>query len=82
MTDAEVSAAFTKFYMQQAAAEFADDLDRLRSADDFGSDALPLLISALQQGTEVFSAAEQRAVVAAAAVAEGEGKQNGEEERK
>jgi len=65
LTDAEVSAAFTKFYMQRATQEFAEDLDRIRGADDFRDDALPLLINALQQGTSVFSKEEQRRVVTA-----------------
>jgi len=65
MSDAEVTAAFTKFYMQRATTEFSEDLDRLRGADDFKDDALPLLISALQQGTSLFSMEEQRRIVMA-----------------
>jgi ribosome assembly protein 3 len=66
MTDAEVSAAFTKFYMQRVTMEFSEDLDRVRGADDFKDDALPLLINALQQGTSVFSIEEQKRIVTAA----------------
>jgi len=51
--------------MQRATQEFAEDLDRIRGADDFRDDALPLLINALQQGTSVFSKEEQRRVVTA-----------------
>ena len=65
MTDAEVSAAFTKYYMQRATTEFSEDLDRLRGSDDFKDDALPLLVNALQQGTSVFSIDEQRRIVTA-----------------
>ena len=65
MSDAKVSAAFTKFYMQRMATEFSEDLDRLRSADDFKDDAIPLLINALQQGTSLFSIGEQRRIVMA-----------------
>jgi ribosome assembly protein 3 len=65
MTDTDVSATFTKHYMQRATQEFAEDLDRIRAADDFKDDALPLLINALQQGTSVFSIEEQRRIVTA-----------------
>ena len=65
MTDSDVRSAFTKYYMQRAATEFAEDLDKIRGADDFRDDTLPLLIGALQQGTEVFSIEEQRRIVLA-----------------
>ena len=65
MTDVEISAAFTKYYLQHATQEFAEDLDRVRAADDFRDDALPLLVNALQQGTSVFSMEEQRRIVTA-----------------
>ncbi|KAI1117833.1 ribosome-assembly protein 3-domain-containing protein [Nemania sp. NC0429] len=54
---------FTSYYLQQSTKEFAEDLDKVRSADDFKGDALPLLIKSLQQGTSMFSAADQRRVV-------------------
>ena len=65
MTDAEVSSAFTGYYTRQATKEFAEDLDRVRGAEDFKDDALPLLVRALQQGTALFSIEEQRRVVTA-----------------
>jgi ribosome assembly protein 3 len=65
MSDADVTAAFTKFYMQRSTTEFSEDLDRIRVADDFKDDALPLLINALQQGTSLFSIEDQRRVVMA-----------------
>ena len=65
MSDADVKAAFTKFYMQRATTEFSEDLDKMRGADDFKDDALPLLINALQQGTTLFSVEEQRRIVMA-----------------
>jgi ribosome assembly protein 3 len=68
MTNAEVSAAFTKYYMQRATKEFAEDLDRVRGADDFKDDALPILVNSLQQGTSVFSIEEQRRIVTAGIV--------------
>ncbi len=45
--------------------EFFEDLDKIRNADDFKDEALPVLIQALQQGTGLFSAEEQRSVVIA-----------------
>jgi ribosome assembly protein 3 len=65
MSDADVAAAFTKFYMQRATTEFSEDLDRIRGADDFKDDAVPLLIKALQQGTALFSIEEQTRIVMA-----------------
>jgi ribosome assembly protein 3 len=49
--------------MQHAATEFAEDLDKVRGAEDFKDEALPILIHALQQGTSVFSPQEQKRVV-------------------
>jgi ribosome assembly protein 3 len=68
MTDTEVSIAFTKYYMSRAAQEFPEDLDRIRGADDFKGNALPLLVNALQQGTLVFSIEEQRRIMTAGVV--------------
>ncbi|KAJ0115903.1 hypothetical protein N8I77_003787 [Diaporthe amygdali] len=65
MTDKEVSAAFTSFYLQRATKEFAEDLDKIRNADDFKSEAIPTLVSALSQGTAMFSSADQRRIVTA-----------------
>lgn len=64
----ELDAAFTKFYMQQATTEFAEDLDKVRQASDFKDDALPILIQALQQGTEMWGIEEKRRVVLAGKV--------------
>jgi len=60
-----VSAAFTKYYLQHATQELAEDLDKVRAADDFRDDALPLLVNALQQGASAFSIEEQRRIVMA-----------------
>lgn len=64
MSDDAVSAEFTSFYLQRATKEFAEDLDKIRSADDFKNDAIPVLVHALSQGTSMFSAADQRRIVA------------------
>lgn len=66
MNDAEISELFTKFYMQRATTEFAEDLDRIRNTEDFNDDSLAILVNALQQGTSAFSIEEQRRVVTAA----------------
>ncbi|KAK4187824.1 ribosome assembly protein 3 [Podospora australis] len=66
LADKQVSAEFTSYYLQRATQEFAEDLDKVRTADDFKADnALPMLISALQQGTAMFSPEEQRRIVTA-----------------
>jgi hypothetical protein len=59
----KVHEAFEAYYLRQITAEFADELDALRAADDFGDAALPVLITALKQGTHAFSLQEKRAVV-------------------
>lgn len=65
MTDADVSAAFSKYYLQRVTQEFGEDLDRVRAADDFKDDAFALLVNALQQGTSIYSSEEQRRIVTA-----------------
>lgn len=65
VTDKEVAAEFTSYYLQRATKEFAEDLDKIRNADDFRNDAIPILINALSQGTAMFSPADQRRIVTA-----------------
>lgn len=65
MSDAQVADIFTKYYLQRATKEFSEDLDLIRGAGDFKDDALPILINALQQGTSIFSMAEQRSIAEA-----------------
>lgn len=48
-------------------SELADDLDALRRADDFTEASLPILVTALKQGTDLFSLDEKKAVIAAVA---------------
>ncbi|KAK1777649.1 ribosome-assembly protein 3-domain-containing protein [Copromyces sp. CBS 386.78] len=66
-THQEVSSEFTSYYLQRATKEFAEDLDKVRTADDFKNDAIHLLVNALQQGTALFSPDEQRRIVETAA---------------
>jgi ribosome assembly protein 3 len=63
-SDAEVQAQFTSFYLQNVTKELAEDLDKVRNADDFKADSVSFLVHALQQGTTQFSPADQRRVVA------------------
>lgn len=65
MNDKEVAAEFTSYYLQRATKEFAEDLDKIRNADDFRNDAIPLLVNALSQGTAMFPPADQRRIVTA-----------------
>lgn len=61
--ETNVEAAFAQFYMQRATAEFADDLERLRTSDDFKDKAVPMLIAALRGGTAMFSTEEKKRIV-------------------
>jgi ribosome assembly protein 3 len=64
--DAQISEAFSKYYMQKVTEEFAEDLDAIRNADDFHDNAVPLLVNALQQGTSIFSSEDKKRVVTSA----------------
>ena len=57
------AADFESFYMQQVTAEFADDLDKIRNANDFGEKSLPVLIAALKQSASMYSEEERRKVM-------------------
>ncbi|KAK6953394.1 hypothetical protein Daesc_005697 [Daldinia eschscholtzii] len=59
------SQEFTSYYLQQSTKEFAEDLDKIRNADDFKGDAVAMLVKSLQQGTSLFSAADQERTVKA-----------------
>ncbi|KAI0872816.1 ribosome-assembly protein 3-domain-containing protein [Hypoxylon argillaceum] len=78
--DQEIAADFTSYYLQQSTKEFAEDLDKIRSADDFKGDALPVLIKSLQQGTSMFSAADQKRIVDARRTSAASKDRNSEEE--
>ncbi|KAL8375716.1 hypothetical protein RB595_007027 [Gaeumannomyces hyphopodioides] len=61
------SPEFEAFYLQRATRELAEDLDRVRAADDFrGPDAVPMLVRALRQGAASFSPRDQARIVAGA----------------
>ncbi|KAK0266371.1 hypothetical protein B0A54_04862 [Friedmanniomyces endolithicus] len=52
--------AFEDFYLRQVTKEFANDLDKLRAANDFhGTGSIALLVGALRQGTACFGTEER-----------------------
>ncbi|KAF2023292.1 hypothetical protein EK21DRAFT_41805, partial [Setomelanomma holmii] len=57
---------FSAIYLRRLAAELADDLDKVREAQDFKANSVPMLIHALRQGESMFSVEEKRRVVGAA----------------
>lgn len=63
--DASQSAqsAFSALYLQRVTQELAEDLDKIRNADDFKAESVPFLVHALQQGAQQFSSAQQNAVL-------------------
>ncbi|KAI9723621.1 MAG: hypothetical protein M1812_000921 [Candelaria pacifica] len=61
----KVPASFESYYLRLATSEFAEDLDKVRSASDFRDASLPVLVNALQQGASIFSMDEMRRVMTA-----------------
>lgn len=57
---------FNAIYLKKVAAEVADDLDKVREAQDFKASSVPMLVHALMQGEGLFSVDEKRRVVEAA----------------
>jgi hypothetical protein len=60
----KVDEDFDAIYIRKITTELADDLDKVRSAQDFKANSIPMLIHALKQGESLFSAEEKRRVVA------------------
>jgi hypothetical protein len=54
---------FAAFYLRQAAMEFHQDLDKIRSSADFKDYSVPILINALRQGAALFSEDEKQRVM-------------------
>jgi ribosome assembly protein 3 len=67
MAQENTSPEFSSYYLQQAAKEFAEDLDKVRKAHDFKDHSVTYLVHALQQGTSLFSAADQERLANSAA---------------
>ncbi|KEY64768.1 hypothetical protein S7711_05418 [Stachybotrys chartarum IBT 7711] len=55
---------FSAYYLQRATQELADDLEKVRTAEDFKADSVPALVHALQQGAVQFSVEDQKRLVA------------------
>ncbi len=54
---------FESYYIKRVTAEFADDIDKLRSAPDFSEQSVPVLIQALKQGSKGFGEEEKEKVM-------------------
>jgi ribosome assembly protein 3 len=61
--DAEPQSDFASFYLRHITQELADDLDKIRSANDFSEKSLPILIHALKQGEAIFSDEEKAMIM-------------------
>lgn len=61
--DSDVAAEFSQYYLQRATQELAEDLDKVRGAEDFKNNAISMLIHALQQGADMFSPEDKRRIV-------------------
>lgn len=54
---------FSSIYLKKVTVELADDLDKVRDAQDFKASSLPMLVHALKQGASIYSPDEKRRVV-------------------
>lgn len=70
--DNQREAEFSYYYLQRTTQELSEDLDKVRTADDFKADSIPFLVHALQQGAGLFSAEDQKRVVTASKSDKGE----------
>lgn len=57
--DSDAEEAFTSFYLRKVTTELAEDLDKLRSAQDFIEKSIPMLVDALKQGRSCFTKDER-----------------------
>ncbi|KAH7122852.1 ribosome-assembly protein 3-domain-containing protein [Dactylonectria macrodidyma] len=71
-TDNQREAEFSSYYLQRTTQELSEDLDKVRTADDFKADSIPFLVHALQQGTGLFSKEDQKRVVTASKAGKGD----------
>lgn len=54
---------FAASYLQRLTGEVAEDLDKVRNADDFKPDSIPFLVHALQQGASQFEDTDKERVI-------------------
>lgn len=59
----KVDEDFDAIYIRKITTELADDLDKVRSAQDFKANSIPMLIHALKQGESLFSVEEKRRII-------------------
>ncbi len=64
-TPFETREAFEAFYLKRLTTELAEDLDKVRNADDFKADSVPFLVQALKQGARQYDSHEQSRIVSA-----------------
>ncbi|KAH7129306.1 ribosome-assembly protein 3-domain-containing protein [Dactylonectria estremocensis] len=72
-SDNHREAEFSSYYLQRTTQELSEDLDKVRTADDFKADSIPFLVHALQQGVCLFSTEDQTRVVTASRPGKGDG---------
>ncbi|KAJ4290990.1 hypothetical protein N0V90_010186 [Kalmusia sp. IMI 367209] len=58
----ESAEEFSSIYLRKVTTELADDLDKVRDAQDFRASSLPMLVHALRQGASIYSTEQQRRV--------------------
>lgn len=72
--DSNTSQEFSALYLQRLTTELAEDIDKVRTADDFKADSIPFLVHALQQGSQQFTTADQKRVIQSKDTQEGDSK--------
>jgi ribosome assembly protein 3 len=53
---------YENYYLRKATAEFAGDIDKVRSASDFNDKSVAILIDAIRQGVTAIPLEERRRV--------------------
>jgi ribosome assembly protein 3 len=54
---------FEAYYLQRATKELAEDLEKVRNAQDFKPESVQILVDALRQGASTVPPADQERVV-------------------
>ncbi|KAJ3499771.1 hypothetical protein NLG97_g77 [Lecanicillium saksenae] len=65
MSSKEIDNEFSSSYLQRLTQELSEDLDKVRTADDFKADSVPFLVHALAQGTCQFSKDDKKRITQA-----------------
>lgn len=65
MAETDINDAFSSSYLQRLTQELSEDLDKVRSADDFRADSVPFLVHALAQGSSQVSKDDKKRLVQA-----------------